>query len=188
MTGFNVPVIDISRAFDPRIEERRAATAKRHDALWAKWQKDARETWDAAPVTLPRFALEIWDVIKDEDWVLTANDLKRQVRKLWDFDKPYRHPGKSLGTSTQIGISLGVALAHRGKKRLVVDLQPDGDLCYAPGVLWTAAHHKIPLLLVMHNNRGWHQEVMHVQRLSNFRNRVASLGGDMGPIGTSIQK
>jgi len=58
---------------------------------------------------------------------------------------------------------------------------------YAPGVLWTAAKHKIPLLSVMHNNRGYHQEVMHVQRLSNFRNRVANLGGDMGPVGTSIQ-
>ena len=57
---------------------------------------------------------------------------------------------------------------------------------YAPGVLWTAAQHKIPLLSVMHNNRGYHQEVMHVQRLSSFRNRVASLGNDIGPIGTSI--
>jgi benzoylformate decarboxylase/acetolactate synthase-1/2/3 large subunit len=39
---------------------------------------------------------------------------------LWDFDAPYRHPGRSLGTATQIGISLGVALAHRGTGRLVV--------------------------------------------------------------------
>jgi thiamine pyrophosphate-dependent acetolactate synthase large subunit-like protein len=38
----------------------------------------------------------------------------------------------------------------------------------------------------MHNNRGYHQEVMHVQRLSNRRNRVASLGKTAGPIGTSI--
>ena len=58
---------------------------------------------------------------------------------------------------------------------------------YAPGVLWTAAKHKIPLLAVMHNNRGYHQELMHVQRLSNFRNRVVNLGGDLGPVGTSIQ-
>ena len=55
------------------------------------------------------------------------------------------------------------------------------------GVLWTAARHKIPLLAVMHNNRGYHQEVMHVQRLANFHNRVASLGNDMGPTGTSIE-
>ena len=37
---------------------------------------------------------------------------------------------------------------------------------YAPGVLWTAAHHHIPLLTVMHNNRAYHQEVMHVQRMA----------------------
>jgi thiamine pyrophosphate-dependent acetolactate synthase large subunit-like protein len=68
-----------------------------------------------------------------------------------------------------------------------VSIQSDGDLMYAPGVLWTAAKHKIPLLSVMHNNRGYHQEVMHLQRLSNFRNRIANLGNDMGPVGTSIE-
>ena len=35
--------------------------------------------------------------------------------------------------------ALGVALAHRGTGRLVIDIQPDGDLMFAPGVLWTAA-------------------------------------------------
>ena len=71
-----------------------------------------KKIWDASPITFPRLAMEVWDVIKDEDWVLTANKLKTEVRKLWDFDKPYRHPGVELGTSTQIGISLGVALAQ----------------------------------------------------------------------------
>ena len=32
--------------------------------------------------------------------------------------------------------------------------------------LWTAAHHKIPLLTIMHNNRGYHAEVMFVQRMA----------------------
>ena len=86
--------------------------------------------------------MEVWDVIKDEDWVLTANELKHQVRKLWDFDKPYRHPGVELGTSTQIGISLGVALAHRDKRRIVVDIQPDGDLMFDAGALWIAAKYQ----------------------------------------------
>jgi acetolactate synthase-1/2/3 large subunit len=40
---------------------------------------------------------------------------------------------------------------------------------------------------VMHNNCGYHQEVMHLQRMSNRRNRVASLGKDIGPIGTRIE-
>jgi thiamine pyrophosphate-dependent acetolactate synthase large subunit-like protein len=53
--------------------------------------------------------------------------------------------------------------------------------------MWTAARHQIPLLSVMHNNRGYHQEVMHIQRMSNRRNRVANLGKDGSPIGTAIE-
>ena len=83
--------------------------------------------------------------------------------------------------------ALLTALANRDLGRISVCFQPDGNLMYAPGVLWTAARHKIPLLAVMHNNRGYHQEVMHVQRMSNFRNRVVNTGKDMGPVGTSIQ-
>ena len=98
-----------------RIAARKRAVGKRHDEVWAKWQQEARENWDASPITFARLALEVWEVIKDEDWVLTANNLKQQVRKLWDFDKPYRHPGVELGTSTQIGISLGVALGAQGQ-------------------------------------------------------------------------
>jgi hypothetical protein len=39
----------------------------------------------------------------------------------------------------------------------------------------------------MHNNRGYHQEVMHIQRVANFRDRIAYLGNDLAPVGTSIQ-
>ena len=65
-------------------------------------------------MTEARLAHEVWQVIKDEDWVLTANTLKEWVHKIWDFDKPYRHVGRELGTGTQIGMSIGVALAHKG--------------------------------------------------------------------------
>jgi thiamine pyrophosphate-dependent acetolactate synthase large subunit-like protein len=41
----------------------------------------------------------------------------------------------------------------------------------ANGVLWTAAHHKIPLLYVMHNNRAYHQEIMALQAVANRRQR-----------------
>ena len=58
---------------------------------------------------------------------------------------------------------------------------PTAIMMYVPGALWTAARHKIPMLAVMHNNRGYHQEVMHVQRLSNFRNRVANTRQRSGP-------
>jgi len=63
-----------------------------------------------------------------------------------------------------------------------VNIQCDGDLMYAPGVLWTAAHHRIPLLTLMHNNRAYHQEVMQVQIMADRHNR----GIDRVKIGTAI--
>ena len=40
-------------------------------------------------------------------------------------------------------------------------------------MLWTAAHHRIPLLTIMHNNRAYHQEV-HVRAATWPRARSAA--------------
>jgi acetolactate synthase-1/2/3 large subunit len=161
--------IDGDAKLAKRIAERKASIAERHDQVWGKWQEEARKNWDASPITFSRLALEVWDVIKDEDWVLTANDLKHQVRKLWDFDRPYRHPGVELGTATQIGISIGAALAHKGTGRVVVDIQPDGDLMFDAGALWTLAKYQIPMLIVMHNNRAYYNDWEHQLRMARLR-------------------
>ena len=168
-----------------RIKVRAAQTAKQSAAKRARWAKESREDWDARPITLPRLASEVWSAIRSEDWVLTAGTLEQWTRKLWDFDKPHRHPGRSLGTATQFGISLGVALAHREKKRLVVDMQPDGDLMFDAGAMWVAAKHSIPLLVVMYNNRAYFNDWEHQIRMAKLRGTPverAHIGMDMdGP-------
>ena len=104
----------------------------------------------------------------------------------WNFTKHYQFLGGSGGGGIGYGApaSVGAALANRKYGRLSVTIQADGDLMYAPGVLWTAAHHKIPLLAVMHNNRAYHQEMMHIQKMGNRRNR----GIDRAHIGTSLDE
>ncbi|MBI2755133.1 MAG: thiamine pyrophosphate-binding protein [Chloroflexi bacterium] len=168
-----------------QVEARRGEVAARHAAARKRWQEEAREDWDASPMTTPRLALEVWDAIKDEDWVLTSGGLKDWVHKLWDIDQPYRHPGRDLGTGTQIGISLGVALAHKGTGRLVVDFQPDGDLMFDAGALWVATKHEIPLLVVMFNNRAYYNDWEHQIRMARRRKTPlerANIGMDMrGP-------
>jgi acetolactate synthase-1/2/3 large subunit len=168
-----------------RVETRRADITARHDAARKQWQQQARQDWDAAPMTTGRLALEIWDAIKDEDWVLTANTLREWVPKLWNIERWYQHPGKELGTATQIGISLGVALAHKGTGRLVVDIAPDGDLMFDAGALWVAAKHELPMLVVMFNNRAYYNDWEHQIRMARVRGTPmerANIGMDMrGP-------
>jgi acetolactate synthase-1/2/3 large subunit len=165
-----------------RVKARTAEVAAKTKARRERWAVQAKEHWDASPIALPRLASEVWNAIKGEDWVLTAGTLEEWTRKLWDFDRPYRHAGRSLGTATQIGISLGVALAHRDDKRLVVDLQPDGDLMFDAGALWVAAKHRIPMLVVMYNNRAYYNDWEHQIRMAKLRGTPverAHIGMDM---------
>ena len=173
------------------IEKRGEAAKKAFAEARERTKQQAALAWDASPVSTARLTMELWAQIKDQDWSLVSSsgNVSGWPNRLWPMEKHYHCLGASGGYGVGYGApaSVGAALANRDLGRFSVSIQSDGDLMYAPGVLWTAARHKIPLLAVMHNNRGYHQEVMHVQRLSNFRNRVASLGNDMGPIGTSIE-
>ena len=174
------------------------AIAKRGEAF-RKAKAEARDRtraaaaigWDAVPISTARLTAELWPHIKDLDWSMVGSDrqMSNWASRLWPMEKHYHHLGGpgGYGVGYNLPAAIGAALANRSLGRFSVNLQTDGDFMYAPGVLWTAAHHQIPVLTVMHNNRGYHQEVMHVQRLSNRRNRVASLGNDFGPIGTRIE-
>jgi thiamine pyrophosphate-dependent acetolactate synthase large subunit-like protein len=171
--------------------ERRGETAKKARTEGrARTLQLAALAWDASPISTARLVMETWGQIKDLDWSLVASsgNVSNWPNRLWPMEKYHHWLGGPGGYGVGYGApaSVGAALANRDLGRFSVSIQSDGDLMYAPGVLWTAAKHKIPLLAVMHNNRGYHQELMHVQRLSNFRNRVANLGNDLGPIGTSI--
>jgi benzoylformate decarboxylase/acetolactate synthase-1/2/3 large subunit len=150
-------------------EARKADLAARHDAVWQGWADKAAQVADQSPVSTARLAAEVWEVVRHHDWVLTAGTAAEWALRSWDFDRPHRHPGKQLGTATQIGISLGVALAHKGTGRLVVDLQPDGDLMFDVGALWVAAAYKLPLLTVMFNNRAYYNDWEHQERLARHR-------------------
>jgi len=157
---------DRKRAF----EDRGVKLATARQQLLDQARTAASYGWDASPISTARLSSELWAQIKDEDWALCSdcNFVSNWPLRLWDMDKPYRFVGGSGGAGEGYGApaSAGAALAHRKHGRLCVSIQNDGDLMYSNGILWTAAHHRIPLLSVMHNNRAYHQEVMHVQRMA----------------------
>jgi acetolactate synthase I/II/III large subunit len=144
--------------------------------------------WDASPVSTARLSAEVWAEIKNEDWSLVSEVtfLSRWPIRLWSFDKHYQFIGGAggYGIGYQLQASTGAALANRKHGRLSVSFQNDGDFMFAPGALWTSAHHKIPLLSIMNNNRAYHQEVMEVQRMADRRSR----GIDRCTIGTKLDQ
>src|SRR5207244_2538464 len=158
------------------IEKRGEAAKKGFVEMKDRTKQAAALAWDASPVSTARLAMETWAQIKDLDWSLVASsgNVSNWPNRLWPMEKHYHWLGASGGYGVGYGApaSVGAALANRDLGRFSVNIQADGDLMYAPGVLWTAARHNIPQLAVMFNNRGYHQEVMQVQRPSKERKNL----------------
>jgi thiamine pyrophosphate-dependent acetolactate synthase large subunit-like protein len=147
-----------------------------------------RAGWDDSPISTARIYAELWPLIVNEDWILSSpsNFSGGHNTQLWDHNKPYSYLGGQGAGGMGYGApaSVGAALAAKSRGQIVINVQTDGDLNYAPGVLWTAVHHELPMLTVMHNNRAWHQELMFVEYMCGVRGR----GGDRGHIGTTLRE
>jgi acetolactate synthase I/II/III large subunit len=143
-------------------------------ASLAQVRSSATVGWDASPISVARLSAEDYDQIKNEDWSLVGlNTGNVWPRRLWNFDKAHRWNGgnRGGGVGHTLPASLGAALANKPHGRLTVSIGGDGDFMFAPGTLWTAAHHRIPMLYVVLNNRAYHQEYMHLQAMAGRRSR-----------------
>ena len=155
-----------------RVASRSARAEKLHTSVYERFRKDLRERWwGQTPISTARLAAEIWEAIKSEDWVLAHGSLSGWERRLWEVTEGSRCIAGGGGTGTGMGVALGVALAFRGSGKVCVSIQNDGDLLYTPGSLWTAAHHDIPMLVVMFNNRSYYQDVGHQTAITSMRER-----------------
>lgn len=142
--------------------------------------------WDDSPVTVPRMVMEIYNAIKPYDWALVSQTSFQSnwPQRLWDFTQQHQYIGGQGGDGVGYTgcAALGAALAHRSDGVLPVSIEGDGDFLMNPAAMWTAAHHGLPLLIVVHNNRAWHNETMKVQIVAGQRDRHP----ERGTIGTVL--
>ena len=143
----------------------------------------------APKAAAPKGKSEIPALSKDK---LVVNDLVRALKTAvgdrdvtlahislsWDGTTwPFRHPLDYVGSEGGGGIgggpgnAVGTALALKGSGRLPVAVCGDGDFMMANTAVWTAAHYKIPLLLVVANNRSFFNDELHQERVARIRSR-----------------
>jgi acetolactate synthase-1/2/3 large subunit len=161
--------------------------AEAHQKALTDMRAQAAEGWDSQPITVARMVMELYNVIKDEDWTYASGSQMQNQwpQKLWHADKHHRYIGDAgaYGIGYTAPATLGAALANKKHGRITVSVNGDGDLMCCPSSLWTAAHEKIPILYIVHNNRAWHQEIMALQLVANRMQR----GADRTHIGTTIR-
>jgi thiamine pyrophosphate-dependent acetolactate synthase large subunit-like protein len=79
--------------------------------------------------------------------------------------------GAGIGSGP--GMAVGAALALDGTGRLPVAVLGDGDFLMGGTAIWTAAHYRLPLLVVVANNSFFYNDVVHQERIAAQRARPA---------------
>ena len=79
--------------------------------------------------------------------------------------------GAGIGSGP--GMAVGAALALEGSGRLPVAVLGDGDFLMGGTAIWTAAHYRLPLLIVVANNSFFYNDVVHAEAIAGQRQRPA---------------
>jgi thiamine pyrophosphate-dependent acetolactate synthase large subunit-like protein len=92
-----------------------------------------------------------------------------------DVGHPLDYLGQDggAGIGSGPGLAVGAALALEGTGRLPVAVLGDGDFLMGGTAIWTAAHYRLPLLIVVANNSSFYNDVVHQERIAAQRARPA---------------
>ncbi|PKB65628.1 MAG: hypothetical protein BZY82_08130 [SAR202 cluster bacterium Io17-Chloro-G3] len=171
------------KSIHQRVADRKTKAKEIHENIYQRAEAELRGKWWATePISSARYAAELWEAIKNEDWILAHGTLWGWEQLLWESEAS-RWTGAIGGVGMGMGEAMGVALAYRGSGKICVNILRDGDLLYIPGSLWTAAHYQLPLLTLMFNNRSYFQDEGHQIILSGQRGRPQ----ETAQVGTRIE-
>lgn len=79
--------------------------------------------------------------------------------------------GGGIGSGPGMAVGSALALRDAGSDRLPVAVLGDGDFLMGVTALWTAAHYRVPLLIVVANNRSFFNDELHQERMARMRGR-----------------
>ncbi|WP_161140584.1 thiamine pyrophosphate-binding protein [Propylenella binzhouense] len=158
------------------LSARRAAIAERHADLAARRKQKLEARFAETPVSLERITHEVYQAVKDEDWTLVVRNHRTWVEGCWPFAGAGQYLGGDGGGGVGYGpgAAAGAALALKGTGKLPVAMIGDGDFMMAPGAIWSAAHHRVPLLMVILNNRSWGNDELHQREVAEHRGRAVA--------------
>jgi thiamine pyrophosphate-dependent acetolactate synthase large subunit-like protein len=156
----------------PGRDRRREWVESRSSEVRERSRAAAARAGNARPISPARIAAELWALISDSPWLLANGTLSGWARRLWRWNEFACYLGLSggAGLGYGVGAAIGAALAV-GEDRLIIDLQADGDLLYTSSALWTAAHHRLPMLIVAQNNRSYGKDRLHQATIARTRQR-----------------
>ena len=155
-----------------QIRDRRTKVEAIYNQARKKSQEWIEKTWNEKPISQARFFGEINKRVQGKAWALVAAH-GRRWREAIEVTEPAHGIGGGRGGGVGYGLpsSIGAALGHKESGRLCVSIIGDGDFLMTSNALWTAAKYRIPLLVLVMNNRSYYNDEEHQERMAKWRQR-----------------
>ncbi len=154
------------------------------DLLEALGPGGRREPWKARPaskpkaasgsaITMEQIATTLRAAFNDPEKVSFCTLGRGWPIDVWPFQDGLAYLGKDGGggLGSGPGLSVGAALALQARGRHAVAMLGDGDFCMGVTAIWTAVRHRIPLLVLVNNNRSYFNDELHQETVARTRGR-----------------
>jgi acetolactate synthase I/II/III large subunit len=155
-----------------RIEARRTSAAAMRTEAHKRSQVWIEQNWQQKPISSARLYGELNSRLKGQSWAL-VHAHGRRWREVLEVTEAGHGIGGGRGAGVGYGLpaSIGAALGYKGSGRLCVSVLGDGDFLMTSNALWTAARYRIPLLIMVFNNRSYYNDEEHQERMAVRRER-----------------
>ena len=174
LTGLAQLVATLRDQVDSAAAERRTAqVAERVRRLREAQAAELSRRWDDHPISPARLVAETWAAVRDVDHLLCLRNTRTWPEGVWQLPGAGSYLGHSGGGGVGYGPGalVGGALAARDRGQLGVGIIGDGDLLMASSALWTAAHYRIPALVVVNDNSSFYNDEPHQAEVARHRGR-----------------
>ena len=165
--------IAAERGLAAHFAKRAADIAKEKAELVKSQQRQLKARWNDNPISPGRMTAELYAAVRHKPWYLTLRNHRSWPEGAWEFDGAGQYAGHSSGGGLGHGpgASVGAAFACLEDGRFPVGIIGDGDFLMATVAIWSAVHYKVPLLLVINNNRSWYNDEEHQFNIAKGRGR-----------------
>ena len=170
-----LPQMDVFMAAptEPVVEDLLAAIPAGKKQPWRGPVERKAKPADANRLTVDDIAKTLRGAFENPDEVSFAGLCRGWPASQWPFHDSFAYVGKDGGggIGSGPGISVGVALAMHTRGRKTVAVLGDGDFGMGMHAIWSAVHSKIPLLVILNNNRSYFNDELHQETVARRRNR-----------------
>jgi thiamine pyrophosphate-dependent acetolactate synthase large subunit-like protein len=171
----SLPAVDvpIAATSDAVIEDLLAALGAGRKEPWKAKPPVKPKAANGGAITMEQIAAALRAEFNDPDNVTFCTLGRGWPIDIWPFRNGMAYLGKDGGggLGSGPGLSVGSALALQAQGRYAISMLGDGDFCMGATAIWTAARHRIPLLVLVNNNRSYFNDELHQQTVAQTRGR-----------------